>query len=129
EPHKRFYPELDVTEWEYDGTFEVGYTFKVPAGASGTLKLAGNHTTQFCDAEGCYITEGPLAVTIDVEGGAPAAPADPEPPAPTAAASAAVDGPVTAGGTATLKLTFTLPPTFHAYHKDNATVGGYGVPP
>ncbi len=129
EPHKRFYPELDVTEWEYDGTFEIGYTFKVPAGASGTLSLAGNHTTQFCDAEGCYITEGPLAVIIDVEGAAPTVPAAPEPAAPTATVSAAFDGTATAGGTATLKLDFALPTGFHAYHKDNATVGGYGVPP
>ncbi|MCC7507776.1 MAG: thioredoxin family protein [Planctomycetes bacterium] len=121
----RYYEELEATESEYSGTFDIAYVFKVPAGASGTIKLAGTHQTQFCNDDGCLITEGGFSAEIAVQAGAEGS----KPKIPTATVSAAFHGTAKAGGEATLELTIELPEHFHTYHKDNATVKGYGEAP
>lgn len=121
-PEAKEYTVDGITEFVYYGTFEIAYTFRVPASASGTLSVAGTHETQFCDADGCLIGDGKFQASIEVAGSA-------EPAMPTTTTSAAFAAPAAPGGEAEFKLTFTPPAGWHAYHKDTATHGGYGVPP
>jgi len=123
-------------EWELNGTFDIVYAFKVPADAKGSLSVTGSHKTQFCDAQGCMMSEGDFSATIEVA----EASADPKKPAvgpgpgpgpikkkePTAKASAKFEGEAKAGGQATLNVTLEFTKGYHAYHKDNP---GYGLPP
>jgi DsbC/DsbD-like thiol-disulfide interchange protein len=130
EPHK--HKDEFSEEWELSGTFDIAYTFKVPAGATGKLTITGSHETQFCDAEGCLQAQGDFSATIEVAEAkaTPVGPGGPGGPGkkkePVVKAAAAFDGAAKAGGEATLKLTFEYTETYHAYHKDNP---GYGVAP
>jgi DsbC/DsbD-like thiol-disulfide interchange protein len=115
-------------EWELGGTFDIGYSFKVPATARGKLTVTGSHDTQFCNEEGCLVAKGDFSATIEVAE-AKAASIGPGPgkkKEPVVKATATFEGAAKASGEATLKLTFEFTETYHAYHKDNP---GYGLPP
>ncbi|MCZ7605936.1 MAG: protein-disulfide reductase DsbD N-terminal domain-containing protein [Planctomycetota bacterium] len=113
EPHKHV--DEFSEEWELSGTFDIAYTFEVPADAAGTLVLRGKHDTQFCDENGCFQAEAEFTASIEVAGEVAPAPAK-EQPKLTATLSAE---PATAGGTATVKLAFAYPRGWFACHKDN----------
>lgn len=120
EPHKHV--DEFSEEWELDGTFDIAYTFAVPADATGSLALTGKHDTQFCDADGCLQAEGEFTAVITVA--APSAePAPAEELKFTATLSAE---PAKAGGLATVKLKLEYSKGFHTYHKDNP---GFGLAP
>lgn len=118
EPHKKV--DEFSEEWELSGSFDVEYVFEVPEDASGTLTVRGSHNSQYCDAEGCYPTEGDFSAEISVSGG------QPEEELPKAEVTAGFEGTATAGGEATLKLRFEFTEGYHTYHRDTP---GYGVGP
>ena len=126
--------EEDWVEWVYKDTFTVTYKFKVPKAASGELTVSGSYVAQICDDNGCFDREGTfaaaLAVTPAKDTGerpvrGPALPVKEGYTRTTAKFEAAAK----AGGEARLLVTFTPPKGWHAYHRDNATVGGYGIAP
>lgn len=119
EPHKKV--DEFGEEWELGPIFDIAYTFKVPADAQSKLTVTGSHETQFCDAEGCYNSEGDFSAEIEVAGsGAPA------PQIPEARVSTSFTAPAKPGGEAILKWTFEFTKGYHGYHKDNP---GYGMAP
>lgn len=120
EPHKK--KDEYGEEWELGPVFDIAYTFKVPADAKGKLTVTGSHETQFCDAEGCYMSDGDFTATIEVA----AAEAKPEPELPELKASATFTGPAQPGGEVVLKWTFEYTEGYHLYDKDNP---GYGMAP
>ncbi|MBZ0137984.1 MAG: hypothetical protein K8I27_16630 [Planctomycetes bacterium] len=122
EPHKN--KDEYGEEWELGPIFDIAYTFKVPQDAKGRLKVTGSHETQFCDAEGCFMSEGDFTATIEVAAGEAAA--EPKVQLPEAKAAATFTAPAQPGGEATLKWTFTFTKGYHAYHKDTP---GYGMAP
>lgn len=100
-------------EWELEGTFDIAWTFKVPATAGGKLAIGGDYEIQFCNADACFMATGKIDTAVEVEGAAP-------PPAEKdLAAGAAFEGEVQAGGKAVLAVTFTVRKGWHTYHKDN----------
>ncbi|MCA8911516.1 MAG: thioredoxin family protein [Planctomycetes bacterium] len=117
EPHK--HADDYGEEWELSGTFDIAYTFKVPADASGTLTVSGHHETQFCDADGCMQSEDDFTAEIPVEGAA----ATEEPELPIATAELSFTGPAQPGGQATLEWKFTFTKGFHCYAKGNPGTG------
>lgn len=122
EPHKN--KDEYGEEWELGPIFDIAYTFKVPADAKGKLTVTGSHDIQFCDAEGCYVSEGDFSATIDVA----AAEAMPEakPDLPEVKAGATFTGPAKPGGDVVLSWTFEFTEGYHLYHKDNP---GYSLAP
>ena len=131
EPHKK--KDEISEEWELGPIFDIAYTFKVPSDATGTLTIGGSYEVQFCDAEGCYMSEGdfsaPIAVAASV---APPSPGPglpgpkPAPNLPKVEADISFSGPAQPGGEAVLKWTFEFTEGYHLYHMDNP---GYSLPP
>jgi DsbC/DsbD-like thiol-disulfide interchange protein len=119
EPHKK--KEEWGEEWELSGIFDIAYTFKVPADATGELAVSGSHESQYCDDDGCYPSEGEFSTTVTV-----ARTGEPEPEVPEIKTSLAFTGPASPGGEATLAWTFEVTKGYHLYHKDNP---GYGMAP
>jgi thiol:disulfide interchange protein len=111
-PEPRKHKDDFSEEWELSGTFDIAYTFKVPANAKGNLTVTGSHDTQFCDAEGCLQAKGNFTATIEV------AESKPE-PGPVKPGTAPKKNQPEAKATASFE-------GYHLYHKDNP---GYGLPP
>ncbi|MEZ5991009.1 MAG: protein-disulfide reductase DsbD family protein [Planctomycetota bacterium] len=125
EPHKHV--DEFSEEWELDGTFDIAYTFKVPDNAKGSLSLRGSHEIQFCDAAGCFQSEGDFSTSIEVEAGAEVeSTPTTEPKGPQAKATATFASTAKPGGQATLEWTFELTKSYHVYHPENP---GYGTAP
>lgn len=125
--------EEDWIEWIYKDTFTVTYKFKVPKAATGELKVSGSYVAQICDDNGCFYREGTfaaaLALTPAKDTGSRGPTTLPGAQAATTRSTAKFDGAAQPGGEARLHVTFTPPKGWHAYHRDNEDVGGYGLPP
>lgn len=64
--------ESDPTwiEYELSGTFELVYTWRVPAKAADVLRIAGRYDAQVCDAKGCQERSGTFKIEFNVEAAA-----------------------------------------------------------
>ncbi|MBI4880505.1 MAG: hypothetical protein HY812_12725 [Planctomycetes bacterium] len=92
EPEPRWDEIFEVTIRVHEGEVVFEQTFRVPANASGTIRLAGALHVQVCDAQTCNMEDPAFAAELQVAAAAETAPAAPEPAAPAPQPAAAADG-------------------------------------
>lgn len=66
-------------EYELSGTFELVYTWRVPAKAGEILRIDGKYDAQVCDARGCMDRQGTFSAEVKVEAAAIEEPKQPPP--------------------------------------------------
>ncbi|MHC4840392.1 MAG: cytochrome c biogenesis protein CcdA [Planctomycetota bacterium] len=118
EPEK--HTDMDGSEeWELNDEFTVTYTFEIPLDTYGAITIKGTHSTQWCDADGCLISEGPFSASTDILAAKISGPKLPEGDPPQIVAEAKFLSEAKAGGTAELEVVFGVTEHYHFYHKDN----------